>query len=71
VDQGIGHIGMHGNTLSIVIRTCEGVVERVEPCSQSTSMVSLSKPKVGFLSAPQPDSEGQQWKRVTANRGRK
>jgi len=28
----------------------------------------LSKPKVGLLSALQPDFEAQRWKRATANR---
>ncbi len=43
-------------------------MERVEPCSQLTSMAWLSKPKVGLSSVLQPDSEVQRWKRVIANR---
>ena len=45
-------------------------MERVEPYSRSTSMAWLSRPKAGLLSALQPDSEAQRWKRVTANRDR-
>lgn len=45
-------------------------LERVEPYSRSTSMGWLSKPKVGLLSALQPGSEAQLWKRATANRDR-